>query len=288
MLAHATSGFDSTSPYLRWELEPPLVAALATAALLYVLGFRRRASRSRRAWIDAACFAGGLGALVLALASPLAAYDDELFWAHMAQHVLLLTVAPPLIVLGRPWATISRVLPLRVRRAAASVAHGDGLVIRWLGRPPVALALFCAVLAAWHLPALYDATLRSGALHDLEHAMFLATGLLFWSQLIDSPPFRSRLDYPVRAVYAGVAMLTGWVLAVVLATASAPIYQGYAALGSRPGGITALADQQLAAGLMWVPGSLTLTVALVVFVYRWLDGSGAGSGQVAARAGAES
>ena len=286
MLAFAAPPLSSADPLLQWQLAPPLIA-VAGSGLLYALGFRRRARRRRKVCPDAVCFAMALAALVLVLASPIATYDDELFWVHMLQHVLILTVVPPLVLLGRPWATIARAAPRRVLRTVALLARDGPPVLPWLASPLVALALFCVALAAWHLPPLYDATLRSAAIHELEHAIFLATGLLFWSQLIDSPPFRSRLDYRARAVYAGLAMLTGWVLAVVLALASAPLYSGYAALDSRPGGISALSDQQLAAGVMWVPGSLSLTAALVVFVYRWLGQSPAGRKRVTARAGAE-
>jgi putative membrane protein len=258
-----------------WQLEPPSTT-VAVFALLYAVGWRKRAARRSAARAEAAYFAAGIVALVLALNSPLAALDDELFWAHMAQHVLLLVVAPPLILLGRPWATVWRTFPLPVRRPAA---HG---VLRLAERPcaratwsvataPVtALVAFVGTLSVWHLPALYDATLRSPAVHVLEHVTFLAAGLLFWSQLVDSPPVRSRLDYPARALHATVATAASWLLAIVIAL-SGPLYEGYSRLASRPGGISALADQQLAAGIMWVPGSIPLGVAILLFAYRWLE-----------------
>lgn len=243
-------------------------AAVVPAALLYFIGLRRRVG-GRRARRDAFLFAAGLVALVVALASPLASFDGELFWAHMSQHVLLIAVAPPLLLLGRPWSTISRALPvgLRLRRKAARA------VVRrsWLA-PPLVLVLFCGALLAWHIPALYDATLASSAVHMLEHAIFLATGLLFWSLLIDSPPFRSSLDAPGRALYGAAGMVVGSAVGLALAFASAPLY-AYADLPSRPGGISALADQHLAAGIMWVPGSIPFAAAFIFFVYRWLDES---------------
>ena len=247
---------------MRTDVTP--LAAVVLAALVYYLGLRRRVG-GRRARVDAFLFAAGLGALVVALASPHAALDEELFWAHMVQHVLLLAVAPPLILLGRPWSTISRVLPIALRRKTARA-----LVHRPLMTPAFALALFCGVMVAWHVPALYDATLRSAAVHMLEHALFLATGLLFWSQLIDSPPFRSPLDPAKRALWAALGVSVGSAVGLGLAFASAPLYAGYANLPSRPGGISALADQHLAAGIMWVPGSIPFAAALIVFVYRWL------------------
>lgn len=258
-----------------WQLEPPSTM-VAVFALLYAVGWRRRASNRGAARGDAAFFAAGLCALVLALNSPLATFDDELFWAHMTQHVLLLVVAPPLILLGRPWATVWRAYPLPVRR---TVAHG---VLRLAERPwaraawriatapTTALVAFTGTLSVWHLPALYDATLSSPAVHVLEHVTFLAAGLLFWSQLVDSPPVRSRLGYPARALHATLATGASWLLAIVIALASEPLYEGYARLAWRPGGISALADQQLAAGIMWVPGSIPFAVAIVLYAGRWL------------------
>lgn len=258
-----------------WQAEPPLVP-IAAVATLFAMGTRRHPSRGRAA-AQASWFTAGLLALVVAVASPVAAFDDKVLWAHMLQHVLLLTVAPPLILLGRPGATCWRALPLAFRRdTARAVAHGRPCAplrttARILTAPPVALGLFVAAMTVWHLPALYDATLRLVWLHELEHVLFLATGLLFWSRLVDSPPLWSRLTLPARAVYATIAMVACTVLAVVLGLGSSALYSGYAALESRPGGISAVADQHLAAGIMWVPGSLPFVVAVALFTYRWLN-----------------
>jgi putative membrane protein len=261
-----------------WPVSPPLFVVLA-AALLYWLGGRRRVSAGRgheQAWRTVS-FALGLLTIVVAIDSPLDPLADSLFAAHMTQHVLLLSVAPPLIVLSAPWARLWQPLPLRFRRAAARavvvsprtrplrvVSHG-------LAHPLVAWTLFNANLVVWHVPALYDLTLRSDAVHETEHALFFSTGLLFWGAVIDSPPFRARLDWVRRVAFVTGAMLVGWVLALVLAFATNPLYPAYASLAHRPGGLAAITDQRLAAGVMWVPGSLAFTVAFVVFFYRWLD-----------------
>lgn len=258
-----------------WHVETPL-PSVAVFAVAYTVGASRRANR-RGAIAQAAFFTAGLLALVVAFASPLAALDGRLFWAHMAQHVLLLAVAPPLILLGRPWATSWQALPRDVRRPVArSLAHGRPTrplraAARMLGSPPVALAIFCGTLFVWHVPALFDATLTSGTVHVIEHMTFLAAGFLLWSQLIDSPPLRSRLGDPARALYALVAVAAGTALTLLLVLAPSALYAGYADLASRPGGFSALADQRLAAGIMWVPGSIPFIAAALVFVYRWLD-----------------
>lgn len=269
-----------TSPR-NWPLEPPL-AAVAVVAVLYLLGQRRRVTKRRPLaprW-RTACFYSGLLALVAAFDSPLAAYDDRLFSVHMTQHVLLMTVAPPLIVLGRPWLSIWQPLPLRFRRVVAKqLARGAWAAplrraARFLARPLPAWLLLNATLVAWHLPALYDATVRDAAVHDFEHALLLSTALLFWTQLIDSAPFHRRIGGAHRAVYATAALAVGWLLAIVLAFDPTPLYPAYAQLAHRPGGLSALADQRLGAGVLWVPASIAYVVAACAGIYAWLDPDG--------------
>ena len=248
------------------------------AAALYWLGGRglgRPRSPVRR-WRTAA-FVAGLATIVLALDSPLDDWAGELQWAHMAQHVLLLLVAPPLLALARPWNRMWRGLPVALRRRIAGyLAYGrwSGALrrtARFLGDPIPSWLLFTIILVAWHVPVAYDATLRSPVVHALEHAMFFGTGLLFWTRVIDSPPWRSPLADTARAIYVASALVVSWMLAVVLALATSPLYAPYAAEASRPGGITALADQQLAAGVMWVPGSIPFAIAILFVAYRWLE-----------------
>ncbi len=259
-----------------WPIDAPFYAVL-TAAVLYHAGGRRRVS-ARRHGLErrgqALAFYLGLGCVVVALNTPLDPLAERLFAAHMAQHVLLLAAAPPLIVLAAPWARLWQPLPLGFRRPVARAvvrARPIRSLGRALGNPYAAWLLFDANLVVWHVPALYDATLRSAPIHELEHALFFGTALLFWAQVVESAPFRVRLDWLRRVAYVTSAMLVGWLLAVVLAFEPSPLYDVYASLRSRPGGFSALADQQLAAGVMWVPGSLAYTVAIVVFLYRWLE-----------------
>ncbi len=261
-----------------WPVSPPLVF-VAVAAVLYWLGGRRRVSRPEgyEQLGRTVAFALGLLAILIAVDSPLDPLADTLFAAHMAQHVLLLAVAPPLLVASAPWNRLWQPLPLGFRRTVARAVVQSP---RWrplrtaahaLAHPLCAWTLLNVTMLAWHVPALYDFTLRSAWAHELEHTLFFLTGLLFWGAVFDSPPFRARLDWLWRAAFVTTGMLVGWVLALVLAFAPSPLYPAYAELTHRPGGLTALADQQLAAGVMWVPGSLAYTVAIIVFFYRWLD-----------------
>jgi putative membrane protein len=261
-------------------LAGPFLAALVTA-LLYERGRRRHArvvSATRRrglAW-RAAMFWLALALLVLAVDSAIDGYADRLFWVHMVQHVLLVMIIAPLLVLAAPWTAIWKGLPLDTRRTlgAAYVRSPGWRAARAVGRrvaAPIPIwILFNGDLCAWHVPALYGLTLRDQAVHDLEHISFLVLAVLFWAQVIDSPPLRSRLDQPRRVAYVVLGATVSWLLAVVLAFAPSALYSGYGALQSRPGGLSALADQQLAAGIMWGPGSIPYALFVFVALYRWL------------------
>ncbi len=255
--------------WTRWSLDPSLVY-VALAATLYVLGSR---GRDRPQPLQALAFFAGLLVIVIALCSPIDDYADDLFWVHMLQHVLLLTIAPALMLLGRPWPRMWRAFPLGPRtKVARTVARTRWVApVRVLARPVPAWILFNVTIVAWHIPAAYDATLTSGVVHALEHAMFFFIGLLFWARVIDPGPLRPRLVWPARIVYAGSAMVVGWLLAITLVLEPHAIYGYYAALPTRPGGISALTDQQLAAGVMWVPGSIAYTITFILGFYRWLE-----------------
>lgn len=261
-----------------WSVDPAFVWLLC-AATLYWLGGRHNRHRSPSPadrW-RTTCFVAGLATIVVALGSPVDAFAGELLWVHMVQHVLLVLVAPPLLAWARPWNRMWHGLPLEFRRTTAralsqsprlaplrrTAAFLGGAVASWL--------LFNVAFVAWHLPAAYDATLNSQPVHVLEHVTFFGTALLFWTRVIDSPPWRSALTDAGRAIYVGLALLVGWVLAMVMALATSPLYAPYAAQASRPGGISALADQHLAAGIMWVPGSIPFTVVILFLAHRWLE-----------------
>lgn len=264
----------------------PLLAVLLAGAL-YGLGVRRmrtpawrravgpaRAARER--WRTAS-FLAGLATIALALGEPIDGLADELFWVHMIQHVLLLVVAAPLLVLGAPWMAIWRAFPLgsrrRVARALARSRWAAPLrgTARLCGLPVAAFVLMNADILAWHLPAAYNLTLRSNAAHYAEHATFILLGVIGWAQVIDSPPYRSRLSLPHRGVFAFGSMVVGWLLALPMAFAGKAWYAHYAQLHHRPGGISALADQYLAAGIMWVPASIPWSIAIFVLIYMWVS-----------------
>jgi cytochrome c oxidase assembly factor CtaG len=269
---------------LTWPIEPWVLLGVVVTATLYLWGTRSpvvpsRARGGGSGWGHASrwralAFWSGLGTILLALDTPIETLARQLFWAHMTQHLLLIVVAAPLLVAGAPWLQIWRGLPLSIRRPLAKtiVRHPALAVPRRafarVSMPVSALVLSTANLWFWHWPAAYDLTLHNHAVHHLEHGLFLGLGLLFWAQVIDQHPFHARLSPSNRAALVLGATIGSWALAGVLAFATAPLYS-YAALTSRPGLISALTDQQLGAGIMWVPGSITYSIIFITCLYLW-------------------
>jgi cytochrome c oxidase assembly factor CtaG len=249
--------------------------------MLYIVGGlgaprgRRGVSTTVRRWRTAA-FWLGLLAILVALQSPIEMLARQLFWVHMVQHLLLTVVAAPLLALSAPWTRMWRAFPLGVRRwIAKPVFLHPGFApvragYRALARAEVVWVLAAANLWLWHLPALYDLTLRNHLVHHLEHTLFLGLGLAFWAHVFDQHPFRAPLGTLARSGYVFLAMIQSWALAAVLSFATGPFY-AYALLPSRPGGISALTDQQLGGGMMWVPGAVTYSIVFVALLFRWLD-----------------
>ena len=170
-----------------------------------------------------------------ALASPIDTLAEKLFWVHMTQHVMLLTIAAPLIVLGAPWNSIWRPLPLGFRRTSQRPSAAPAGARRfgrsracWRGRYRPG-SPSTSNLVPGTCPAVYDLAVRDRAVHDLEHVTFLVFGVLLWAQVIDSPPLRARLSAIHRVYYIVAAAVVGWIIALVL------IFADLAALpGLRP------------------------------------------------------
>jgi cytochrome c oxidase assembly factor CtaG len=209
-------------------------------------------------------------AVFVALVSPLHPVSSELLWVHMVQHVLLVLVAAPLLVLGAPIVPMTLALPLSWRRTIRR--WGRIGLLRWAGRlltrPPVAWVLSVAVLWAWHAPGPYDAAVRNEGIHALEHISFLATAILFWWMAI-RPDARRRLFGGSEVLYVFTAGIQSGALGAVLTFAGSPLYPAYADTVGR-WGLTPLQDQQLAGLIMWIPAGLVYVVAAGALFVRWL------------------
>jgi putative membrane protein len=256
-----------------WTWEPVTAFLLALSGVLYAAGLARlwrRAGRGRgiRRW-QAACFAGGWLALLVALLSPVDALGDILFSAHMVQHELLILVAAPLLVLGRPLAPMLWALPRPAREALGEGARRRAFAAAWraLTAPLAVFVLHGLALWIWHLPALYQATLEDDLVHALQHLCFFLSAALFWWALIHGR--FGRLGYGAAVVYVFATSLHGGALGALLTFAPRLWYPIYEAR-TRRWGISPLEDQQLAGLVMWIPAGLLLLVLGLGLFVAWL------------------
>ncbi len=257
---------------MQWQWEPWLLACIAAAAAPYAAGMLRMGARRGQIlgrW-RAISFFAGLLVLVLALMSPLDAMADDLFSAHMLQHMLLLLVIPPMLVYGRPVITWLWAFDIGPRRAIVRGWKRAKLeaVFDFLMRPLCVWTLLTAALCYWHLPGPYDAAVRHEWLHDLEHLSFLAFSLAFWTIVIEPYGRRRALGYGATVVFV---VSSGFVMALVgaiLTFATTPLYAVHLHT-TQAYGLTPLQDQQLAGIIMWIPSNLVHVAALSVVFFAW-------------------
>ncbi len=258
-----------------WGAPPLEVALTLVPAVWYAVGVRAMwrsagvghgVSRSR-----AVSFAAGIAVIMLALASPLDAMADALFSAHMVQHLMLILIAAPLLVVGAPSLPALWALPRSSRRAVGRWWHGAVALrslVHALTSPGAAFVLSFVALWFWHMPAPYQAALRSPGLHALEHVSFLGTAVLFW-WTVASPVGRPRASEAT-----GIAMIVGTLmhsgaLGALLMFARAPWYPAHDA-GARAWGMTPMEDQQLAGLIMWIPAGAVYVGASAWLFVKWM------------------
>jgi putative membrane protein len=255
-----------------WTWDPLVLAGLAIGATLYTRGALRLwrgagVGHGLAPW-RAAAYGGGLLAVAIALVSPLDRASDALFSVHMVQHELLMLVAAPLIVLGRPVVPLLWALPRRVRVPALASAWPVRLW-RVATAPLVALALHAVIRLAWHVPALFDLALADERIHAVQHVTFFGSAVVFWWALIYGR--YGRAGYGVGLVFVFVTMLYSGLLGALLSLADHALYAH--AEPTLRWGIDPVEDQQRAGLLMWVPaGVLMIAIGLVIFA-AWLGQS---------------
>jgi cytochrome c oxidase assembly factor CtaG len=263
-----------------WDWEPGIVAAIVISGFLYVRGLQllwdEHVGRGIRVW-EAVSFAVGWVVTVLALLSPVHELSEQLFWMHMVQHELLMVVAAPLLVLGRPLVPMLWAFPSRARRAMGQAAQQPAWRAFWrvITRPVVAFFLHGATIWLWHAPLLYQATLTSDFVHALQHACFFGTALLFWWTIIQghAPGGRSRATSFGTAVLLlfGTALHSG-ALGALLTFSRTLWYPAYGAAAAS-WGLSPLDDQQLAGLIMWIPASFAYLIAALLLFAGWLRAS---------------
>jgi cytochrome c oxidase assembly factor CtaG len=253
----------------RWQFAPVVTGFVVLVGGLYLWGVlrvrRRHPARPWPLW-RTALFLGGLGVVVIATQSGIGSYDDVLFWDHMVQHLLLLMVAPPMLVVGQPatlllhasrnpWHTWTKKL-LRSRAVAA---------ITW---PPFTVALYIATIVGTHLTSFMNTVLANETVHNGEHVLFLVAGYLYFLPLIGREPIRWRISYPSRIFLLFLAMpvdaFTGLVLGSEGSNPFPRLAQGRPAWAPSP-----LSDVHIGGAVMWVGGAGLMFVLLMTVFFAW-------------------
>jgi putative membrane protein len=253
-----------TGPYeWAWSLHPSVLLGTGLLGALYVYGIgpwrRARGLPPAPRW-KVAAFAASLLVLLVALNGPMHDLSDYyLFSIHMAQHLLLTLVFPPLLILGLPgWLLEPLLRPRAVRGLARVLTH-----------PVVAAAIFTATMAVWHLSTYYDLMMRNHEVHIATHLMFMATAtLLWWPVMSPVPDVLPRLGYGLGMLYLFLVGIPMQLIAALITLSDRVLYPWYA-VAPRTWGLSPLDDQQLGGLLMWVPGNLYMFLAIGVLFLLW-------------------
>ena len=263
-----------------WQFAPVVTGAVVLAAGLYLWGVRRVAQRHpARPWPAwrTSMFLGGLAVVVLATESGIGSYDDVLFWDHMVQHLMLIMVAPPLLIVGQPITLLLHASrnPLHtwVKRIVRS------RLASFLTWPVFGIAAYAGVVAVAHLTGLADLVDTNPALHDAEHVAFLVVGYLFFLPVLGREPIRWRLSYPVRFIILVLVMPVDTFTGLVLGygTAGTPgVPQG-----PRPAWAPSpVQDLHTGGAVMWIAGdAIMFGLMMLVFLMWSMDERAATSGR---------
>lgn len=270
--AHHVAGHEAEF----WQPEWPVLAILITSLWFYSRGVQRlwQASSpgrgvSRR---EVVCFIAGWLVLAAALMPPVHTLGEALFSVHMVEHELLMTVAAPLLVLGRPLIAFLWALPQPARRDLGSLSRARTVHRVWLFATSaiVAWTLHAIALWVWHLPALFEAALASELVHSLQHLCFLGAALLYWTSLLRQRHNAESRGAAVISLFA--TTLHSSILGALLTLGTVAWYPLYSAR-SVAWGLTGIEDQQLAGLVMWVPGGLVYMGAALALAAMWLGES---------------
>ncbi|HSU58497.1 MAG TPA: cytochrome c oxidase assembly protein [Bryobacteraceae bacterium] len=261
----------ASAALLSWTLDARGIVLLLLVALVYMRGWARmrRLLRDTRDFNRLYAFLAGLAVLFIATESPLDTFDSLFLSAHMAQHLLLMMVAPPLILRGDPVLPILRGLPRRF------VKEGLGPFLTWMplrrtGRfltsPVFAWCTFAFSTLFWHFPKFYELALHSTTWHGVQHASFFWTGILFWWPIIQPGPGKPKWPSWIAVPYLLFADILNTALSAFFVFSGHLLYPTYEAV--RASSLSAQDDQALAGLIMWVPGSLIYLVPAFVLAMR--------------------
>lgn len=257
-----------------WDVPPGVTCGLVVAGLVYMRGWlalRRTRPQMVPGW-RLISFLAGICAIFVAVSSPLDTYSETLLFMHMAQHFALMSVAPPLLVLGCPSVPMLRGMPRPIVRGIggpllqSSLAHRIGGLCSRLPFPWLVMNL---TYVGWHIPKAYEFALASENWHNLEHFCFFATSVFYWWPVINPWPSRRRFNSWMIIPYLLTSDLVNTGLSAFLCFSGRLLYPSYA-LVERPFGLDALTDQIAAGSFMWVFGSVVFLIPAIYLTAQLL------------------
>jgi putative membrane protein len=255
---------------------PPVLLSLAVVivGLVYARGWRHLHLASPHVippW-RACSFLFGVFLIWMAIGSPLAALDEQFLTVHMLQHLLLMTIAPALILLGAPVMPLMHGLPRYFMRSVLAPLFRRTpvqLLGRLLSQPAFCWIAAAAALVGWHIPAAFTLGLQSESWHVVEHACFLGAGFLFWWPVVQPWPGIPVWPRWSILVYLFLATLPCDILSGFLVFCDRVVYPVYFS-AHRPSGMSVLEDQQCAGALMWACITVLYLVPAVILTTRLL------------------
>jgi putative membrane protein len=264
MLADAVSPTVQIHTLLTgWQTDPLSLVTLAIEVALaawYVVSVRRLAARGR-AWPRArtVSFLVGTVLIILAVQSGLAAYDDQVFWVHVIQHLLLMNFAPILLALSAPVTLALQASNRPTQRVLLAILHHP--VVEFITHPVVVVLTAYGTMLVYFLSPFYNFSLEHPLIHDATHLHFLVSGCLFWWLVVGRDPSRWRLSFPAKLGFLAVGIPVNAVLGVSLTGATASIAPHFHTLG----------DTHVGGSVLWVVGELTSLIAMGIVLYQWMQ-----------------
>ncbi len=246
-----------------WQTGTLSLVALAIELALaawYLISVRRLAARGR-SWTTARtiCFLAGIALVIVAVQSGLAAYDDQVFWVHVIQHLLLMNFAPILLALSAPMTLALQSSNRPTQRVLLAFLHNP--VVEVLTNPFVVVTAAYGTMLVYFLSPFYNFSLEHPLIQDLTHLHFLISGVLFWWLVVGRDPSRWRLSYPAKLGFLAAGIPVNAILGVSLTGATASIAPHFHTLG----------DTHVGGSILWVVGELISLVAMGIVLYQWMQ-----------------
>ena len=250
-----------------WTIHWSTVIGLTALGAAYVWGARHLQSRAASSGGEVhvlrrgqqIAFFSGLAVIFFSLNGPLHDLSDtDLFSAHMVQHLLLSLAVPPLLLVGTPgWMLRPFLANNRIARVARAIT-----------RPTRCFIIFNVIIAAWHLPPLYNTAMAHHPVHIVQHLTFMVGSVLMWWPFLSPLPELPRLSYPGQMLYCFLMVIPMSIVSIYIAMADHVLYPAYS-IAPRVWDITPMSDQQIGGLIMWIPGGLLFYVVMTFVFFKW-------------------